>query len=465
MKNSISDIVRFKFRSALDEYHLLDNSNGLLVGFSGGADSSALLRLLSDECRNRRIFLKAVHIHHGIRGAEADRDADFCGSVCASLGIDFELIKADIPSMAEKSGRGLEETARDFRYSEFARLIAADDRLDRVATAHNSDDNAETLLFNLIRGAGLSGLSGIPPIRRLGEYKVIRPLLSVTKAEILDYCREKSIDFIHDSTNDDTVYTRNFIRHELIPMIGRLNPAFSESARRLTKLARIDEEYLEAKAHELLDGTRTAESIASAHRAIASRAVVLMYKEISGAALEAVHIDSILSLCESGRGEISLPDRVTAGIRSGKLCFTRNKRELPDGFIFELQTGVNRFRLSDGTDFAVFLSKTTNFSDDEEKDNEKLKKIYNLSIRTELNSDTINHMLFVRSKRDGDSYVSGKMTRKLKKLFNDRGLDEHTRRALPILSDDEGILWVPGFQPADRAKGGDLSVIYYYNEV
>ena len=293
MKHSVSDIVRGKFRSALDEFHMLDSSRGVLVGFSGGADSSALLRLMVDECRRRGIFLKAVHIHHGIRGAEADRDADFCESVCVSLGIDFELIRADIPTMAAESGRGLEEEARNFRYSEFSRILGSDSRFDRVATAHNSDDNAETLLFNLIRGTGLGGLSGIPPVRKLGEYEVIRPLIGVTKPEILGFCRENSIDFIHDSTNDDTIYTRNYIRHELMPMIERLNPAFHESARRLSALARADEDCLMSLA-KALAGERTVSSIASAHRAVASRAVALMYGEVSDSTLEAVLIGAVL---------------------------------------------------------------------------------------------------------------------------------------------------------------------------
>lgn len=464
MKHSVSDIVRGKFRSALDEFHMLDSSRGVLVGFSGGADSSALLYLMADECRRRGIFLKAVHIHHGIRGAEADRDARFCESVCATLGVEFELTKADIPAMAERSGKGLEEEARYFRYSEFGRILDSDERLDVVATAHNSDDNAETLLFNLIRGTGLGGLSGIPPVRKLGDYEVIRPLIGVTKPEILGFCEENSIDFIHDSTNDDTVYTRNYIRHELIPMIGRLNPAFPEAARRLAALARSDEDCLMSLAKGLA-GERTVSSIASAHRAVASRSVALMYGEVSDSTLEAVHIDAILKLCKAGRGEVSLPDRVYGRIERGKLIFTREAKAAAEEFIYELSPGANRFT---APDFAILLAENTKNADGVKKDNETLKKIYNLSIRTELNSDTINHILFVRSKRDGDSYVSGGMTRKLKKLFNDRGFDERTRRTLPILCDGDGIIWVPGFQPADRARAGDggtITVYYYFNEV
>lgn len=464
MKETISGIVRRKFLAALDEYDMLDSVTGVLVGFSGGADSSALLRLMADECSRRGIFLKAVHVHHGIRAGEADRDALFCEKVCLSLGIAFELVRADIPAMAKESGRGLEETARDFRYSEFLRILDSDDRLNACATAHNSDDNAETLLFNLIRGAGIGGLSAIPPVRGLGKYRVLRPLIAVTKAEIIDFCRENSIDFIHDSTNDDTAYTRNYIRHELIPAIERLNPAFSEAALRLSGNARSDEDCLDSLAKELTGKSRTAKALAEAHHSIASRAIVRMYSEISDAAIETVHIESVLKLCRAGRGEISLPDRVYARIDGGELIFTRAKKELPDGFCYRLKPGVNRF---EKPDFAIYLSVNGKNAGVSEKDNETLKKIYNLSIHTELNSDTINHMLFVRSKRDGDSYLCGGMTRKLKKLFNDRKINESARRTLPILCDENGIIWVPGFHPADRARpcGGAISVYYYFNEV
>jgi len=158
--------------------NLLAGHKGILVGYSGGADSTALLYMLyryvgqhnrqscdSSSCQTD-LYLKAVHIHHGIRGEEADRDAMHCQHFCDKFGIDFTLIKADIPTMAKETHIGIEETARNFRYSTFAELVQNDSRLDCIATAHNANDNAETLLFRLIRGTGIDGLSGIPQIRR-----------------------------------------------------------------------------------------------------------------------------------------------------------------------------------------------------------------------------------------------------------------------------------------------------------
>lgn len=463
MKDSISNIVNKKFREQIVRYHMLDGKNGVLVGFSGGADSSAMLHILNDECKRRGIYLKAVHIHHGIRGDEADRDAEFCEKIAVSIDVDFELVRADIPAMAEKLSKGLEETARDFRYSEFLRIITDDERLDCLSTAHNLDDNAETLLFNLIRGSGVGGLAAIPPIRKLGEYDVIRPLLSVRKREIIGYCNENSIEFIHDSTNDDTVYTRNYIRHELIPAIEKLNPSFLDTAGRLSNFARTDDDYLDAQAKELISGERKAKSIANAHQAIASRAVRLLYSQVSEHTLEAVHIESVLGICRTLHGEVSLPDRVYCRIENGELIFSREKRGEDIDFCSELKVGINRI---DGRDFAVILSENGEDLDQIEKNKEILKKIYKKSIHTELKSDTINHMLFVRSRHTGDSYVFGKMTRKLKKLYNDRNFDETTRRTIPIFCDEFGIVWIPGFPTADRVKPdgcGSVSIDYYYN--
>lgn len=129
--------------------------------------------------------------------------------------------------MARESGRGLEEEARNFRYETFERLLSEDDRLNIAATAHNADDNAETLLFNIARGAGVDGLSGIPPVRAMGQYRVVRPLIYLSKKDIIAACGSIGAEYVTDSTNADTAYTRNYIRHTLVPAFGKLNPSFT----------------------------------------------------------------------------------------------------------------------------------------------------------------------------------------------------------------------------------------------
>ncbi len=436
---------------------LLEGSRGVLVGYSGGADSTALLYLMKRECELRKLPLAAMHVNHGIRGGEALRDELHCREVCESLGIELTVIRADIPSLAEKLGKGLEETARDLRYEKFREALESDSRLDTVATAHNADDNAETLIFNLARGSGLAGLCGIPPERRLGEFRVIRPLLGATKREILAYCEKIGADYITDSTNSDTTYSRNFIRSELIPRLTELNPAFLTATARLTRQAREDSEYLDGIAATFPqsdDGSLDAYELARLERPIAARVLRRF------ASLEAVHIDAILTLLPRD-GELSLPSGVRAEIKRGRLSFTRGEKLEPLEFNFELHRGIN---FSERREFAISVRDSVREADEIKKDNETLKNIYKLSIPTRLKSDTINNILFARSREPGDAYVSGGMTRRLKKLLNAKKLTELERRTLPVLCDSEGILAVPGVAVADRARGDDILITYYFEK-
>ena len=160
----------------------------VLTGLSGGADSVALTHLLA-RCAARDGFpLTALHVHHGIRGAEADRDAAFCAAFAKALGVELITVRVDVPALAEASGDGLETAARDARYRVFE-AVMRERGIPLLATAHHADDNAETVLFRLCRGTGLRGLCGIPACRQLGDGWVTRPLLPFTKEELLSYCR------------------------------------------------------------------------------------------------------------------------------------------------------------------------------------------------------------------------------------------------------------------------------------
>ena len=568
MTKTAAEIVAGKFHGAIKQYNMLEGCTGILVGYSGGADSSVLLRLLCGLCRERNIYLLAVHVHHGIRGDEADRDAEFCRRACEKLGVEFRLIRADIPALASKLGRGIEETARDFRYSEFRRILESDARLSHVAVAHNSDDNAETMIFNLVRGCGVDGLGGIVPIRPLGNIAqplgesaqgnafaqsshngdhaqssyngdyaqsshngdhaqsshngdyaqspyngdhaqssyngdhaqsshnddhaqssyngdhaqqragiLIRPLIRVQKREILGYCYENGIEYIIDSTNADTAYTRNYIRAEIIPRLERLNPSFLTAAERLSGLARADSDSLERTASAYCASDTIALSeLNSLDGAIASRVVIKLFAKHSPATLEACHVDSLLRLAATAHegASLSLPGKIRAEISRGKLTFIDSasanlayaNNAAPQQrieFEYPLAVGINQFA---SPDFAAILLPNSKKCGEFEKYNERLKNIYKLSIHAELNSDKINHILFVRSRRAGDAYVFGGMTRRLKKLYNDHKLSRAERERLPVFCDSEGIVWVPGFAVADRARADSdksLSVWYYYN--
>ena len=198
-----------------------DAPEGIVVGFSGGADSAALLHFLtSDMLLGARIT--ALHINHMLRGDEAERDERFCRDFCSERGIAFEAVHINIAEIS--GGVAVEETARNERYAALADC-ARRHGAKYIALAHTETDNAETLIFNIVRGSGLRGACGIPASRPCGDFTIIRPLLSCTRAETEEYCRENGIEYVTDATNSDTHYTRNFIRHEILPRLRGISPA------------------------------------------------------------------------------------------------------------------------------------------------------------------------------------------------------------------------------------------------
>ncbi len=230
----------------------------ICVAVSGGADSVALLLTLHAANTAKHdslgIGLSAAHVHHGIRPGEADIDQQFVEALCARLDIPLHLHRANIPERVAQTGETIEEAARNVRYDFFASLIAAGDA-DSVLTAHTLDDQAETVLMKLLRGAWTEGLSAIHPVvlvpgSRPG--KILRPFLSTRRAEIEAYLKQIDQPWREDSTNADTAYTRNRIRHELLPQLREYNPSLDQTLANLAELAREEEARWQAELSRLL---------------------------------------------------------------------------------------------------------------------------------------------------------------------------------------------------------------------
>jgi tRNA(Ile)-lysidine synthase len=224
----------------------------LAVGLSGGADSVALLRALAQRSGELGLVLHAAHLHHGLRGAEADADLDFARSLAAQLGLPFHETRVDIAAEARAdgaSGKGaesIEEAARRVRYGWFRQLMAAGE-VDAVATAHTRDDQAETVLGKFLRGAWTEGLSGIHPVVEFPEGRILRPLLAASRVEVEAYLRSLGQSWREDSTNQHLTYTRNRIRHELLPLLETWNPQMREHLAQMAELARDEEAWWQAE--------------------------------------------------------------------------------------------------------------------------------------------------------------------------------------------------------------------------
>ena len=225
---------------------LLKPGTRLAVGLSGGADSVALLRALAARRGELGVVIHAAHLHHGLRGEEADGDRDFCRELAGELGIPFHEQRVDTASEARakpesgKVGETIEEAARRLRYAWFRRLLALGE-VDAVATAHTLDDQAETVLARFLRGAWTEGLAGIHPVLKFPEGRVVRPLLAGTRAQVEEYLHELGQGWREDSSNRHLTYTRNRIRHQLLPLLETWNPRLREHLAQTAALA-LDEE-------------------------------------------------------------------------------------------------------------------------------------------------------------------------------------------------------------------------------
>lgn len=231
-------VMEKKVLAFIDENCILDGISSVVLGVSGGADSMALAHFMLHYFPQYHYVI--AHVHHGLR-PEADEEADFVESFAQKHQVDFRCLHADIRALAEERRQGIEETGREERYRFFRSLGC-----DRILTAHHKDDDAETVLFHVLRGCGVRGLGGIAPIS--GD--IGRPFLCVTKREILAYCEKHHLAFKNDSSNEDTSYTRNRIRRDVFPLLREINPGVVDALCRLSASAADDDDYLERTAKE-----------------------------------------------------------------------------------------------------------------------------------------------------------------------------------------------------------------------
>ena len=437
-----------RVRTYCDREGLMQDGGSLVIGLSGGADSVCLFYLLSDICEKRHISLISVHVHHGIRGEEADRDAAFVRELARENGASCIVCHVDAPGYAKEKGLSLEEAARILRYRELERI-----RLEQgayaIALAHHRDDQAETVLMNLSRGTGPVGLAGMLP--RSGTK--IRPLLSISKMELLGYLKENHIDFVEDSTNSDTNYTRNKIRKEVIPILEGLYPGASERIASTANDVRVWRDYIRQEAlmiagkNDISDGTaclipvkRYRESPGAIREEllrIAVEAMIPSRKDVSRA-----HYRMLASLFEkeeSGRS-IDLPGGIRAVRTAAAVRFYRKeegeaepvrseKLVVPGEVAIETKAGKWLFSAE------IIEKKDFNMK----KDDFFLEKDYTKYF----DYGKIKGDLLLRSPREGDFFeLEGTGSRKkLSRFYIDRKLPREQRKEQIVLADDSHILW------------------------
>lgn len=430
-----------------EEFKEFYGGKKILCAVSGGVDSMCLLHVMHAS----GIDIVAAHYEHGIRGAESLRDAFFVQSYCESMGIPFVLGRGNVPAYAKANGMCLEEAARELRY-EFLEGKRVELGCDLIATAHNADDNAETLLMNLIRGSGAKGLSGIP--HRRG--KIVRPLIARSRQQIAHYMADLSIPHVEDSTNARLDYTRNIVRHKLMPLIQELNPNFVDAAARTTELMSRDEEALDSLARAILpkildadDNSIDIETLEQTHIAISSR----ILRRILGN----IPMDSIGDVMhfarESGYGELCVPGHsITRDM--GRLYFDLKwPTPLPERpFIPGKTLPLPEAEL-------VLTSEIVEYNGE----------VNDLFTTSYIKYEIIGTDIHVGPRRDGDRMrpLGRGVTKKLKTLFMEEGIPVHQRDIYPVIRDENGILLVGGIAIDERAvpQPGDKALKISFEEI
>ncbi len=448
-----------EFLSYLEKEALLPHlRGGVLLGFSGGKDSSLLLALLSRLAKKEGFVLAALHVHHGIRGEEADRDAAFCQKMCEEMCIPFFLSYTDVPRIAAEKGEGIEETARKERYR-LLLTVAEREGLSCVVTAHNATDNTETVFMHLLRGGGGNALCGIQPIRSLApgaKVLLLRPLLCLTEEEILQAVSDGNVSFVTDSTNADTAYRRNYLRKELLPLLRAYAPKPERAVSRMTEnlrsdMALLDEMAERAYARICRKDVLSRKGLAALPQPLAYRVLRLLHaKGFPELPLpERVHMDAFFACIDKTEHfSVSFPGGISA-VAEGDTVFFSDGKSFSHSCM-KLQLGENI--LLDGGKLYILEKGCL----------PQIENIYTLSIHAPLSSATIIDGLYVRAKEEGDAYRTCGVTHKLKKLFSDADIPPRVRGHMPVVCDQKGILWVPPFTLRDERNTEDDALYLVY---
>lgn len=427
----------------------------IVVAVSGGVDSTVLLHIMKEIAGDKELNLKLIcaHLHHGLRGEEADRDAEFVRELARRLGIPFELGHADVRAYMRETGKSLELAAREKRY-EYLHQVAQRYGASAIALAHHADDQAETVMMRLLRGSGPSGLAGIRLKRREKNVELLRPLLRIYKTDLLQACRESGLAFVEDSSNLDKELTRNSIRLDVLPFLGQYNGQLPESLNRLAELAAAEDHYLQLEASKAYaDLVRAEDGIlsfaaplfATVHVALQRRLIklILNYLPLSAEDRDFVKVEAIR--------QGSIQDRPTTwslDLGSGVKCVREYDRirfippavesriphytYLVEQFPAEVPIeGMSQsLRLTrHGAGREGVLAKAEGNS---EANFDADKLVYPLTVRSRLPGDAMKVMGLNGSK-------------KVKDIFIDAKIPPSLRSRIPIVTDAAGrILWIPG---------------------
>ncbi len=430
--------MKNKVLNALIKYNMLDGCSRVVTAVSGGADSVAMTHCLHELSSELGFSLTACHINHTLRGNESERDYRFVEEFCKALDIPLVVFREDIAKMARNSSQSIETAARNCRYMRFAQC--APHESDRIATAHTLDDRAETLIYNMIRGSGLKGIASIPPVRG----NIIRPLIDCTRDDVERYCDENGLSFVTDSTNLTDDYTRNKIRHNIIPVLKDISPSALDNMKKLMETAREDSEFLENTALSAVRadsmGRYSLDEIRAQPTAVKKRIVGRALREY-GFECSNFRINEVCAGVESGDFKAEYSKNKYICCRRGKLFYIDDT-----DVCGEFCTAIEPFKKYNIAGKNILISVYT------KEQFKNLRINHKIDLKSFIDYDKIIGKVYLRQKRDGDSIkLWGRNgTKSLKKLFNEAGLTKSQKSRTLIMCDECGIIWAESFGADER---------------
>lgn len=457
-KKKIEKKILRTVRRTIAAHRMLAAGDSVLIAVSGGPDSVTLAHVLHTLAAEYPLRLAIAHLNHCLRQKDSDRDAEFVAGIARQLDLPFYMEKKDVRQLQQSAHLSLEEAARKIRYR-FFEEICARYGFNKIAIGHHSNDNAELVLMNLLRGSGPLGLSGIAPVR---DGKIFRPLIHLKRSEIVDYIAEKKLPFVADASNADLSFRRNRIRHHLIPELEKAyNPAIIETLNRLGTIMRAEDQWFEnilskdfnncisVKGPDTvsIDLDRFKGLAAAARRRIIRRAILSVKKDLRRITL--AHIDAVLTLIDKspGVGCLSLPDGIRVILRSADLTIDNSKSDASVSSDGSNGSAVIVYQYTITPPGALSIQeagatiKLAEIGADDLPDFNTVGK--NLAF---FDMDSLQFPLVVRNRRPGDRFsplgLNG--TQKVKKYFIDNKIPGPRRRLCPLLLSAGKIIWIAG---------------------
>ncbi len=420
--------MKSKVKQTIDKFKMIQNKDSITVALSGGADSVCLLLVLLELKKEFDFSLQAVHINHKIRGSEAERDALFCKDLCQKEGVPFKLFEIDVPEFAKEHSLSIEEAARKVRYQELQRQANG----GKIATAHTLDDVAETLILNVTRSSSIKGLCSIPPVRE----NIIRPIIECTREQVEEYLKSKNQDFVTDSTNLDDDYSRNKIRHHVVPVLKEINPAFLTAVKRLTENATDTKAFLEKQVSEF--DTLTVEQLREKDEVLLLEYISAKAKREIGVSLDNFHLKNCVQVIKNN-SKCQLPLDNFCYIENNKLKFSKQEKDEPKEYCVKVEEKTV-------TPYNTYHFKVVDLDEYKNKQN-----VHNLLLNNAIDYDKICHSMFLRSRKPGDRIVQRgrRVNKKVKAIFTEKKISLYERERSAVLESNGEIVWVENIGVAD----------------